>query len=431
MTNVKRLRKGPDKLSREELQNTVDVAATSRTRAGAAATLGISESMMYTRLRKAGEQGITVTPTVSAKAEAKAAEGSPVLDTVEAIHAELKRGNRTIDSLSASTKVDAAAILEAVDELRKRGFLVRREGAVFALDKAPQASYLHRKEIVLRAREDGTFLFGVAGDKHVGSKYHREDVLNDLYARFADAGVDAVFDTGNWIDGEARFNTHDLVAHGLDNQCRLLAKDHPRIPGVTTYAVWGDDHEGWYAGREGIDVGAYCAGIMHEYGHDWEDLGFMEAHVVLETHDGKHRAKMAVVHPGGGSAYATSYSVQKIVESYEGGEKPAVGLYGHYHKHDALNVRNVWTLQTACCEDQTPFMRKKRLEAHVGGTILGLEQDQATGAIVGFAPKMIRYFNRGFNSGRWSRHGEIQRVERTTNPGNIPSSTKGVASDES
>jgi hypothetical protein len=67
---------------------------------------------------------------------------------------------------------------------------------------------------------------------------------------------------------------------------------------------------------------------------------------------------MAVCHPGGGSAYALSYSIQKIIESLEGGEKPAVGLYGHYHKLWAGNIRNVWCVQTGCQEDQTPFMRK-------------------------------------------------------------------------
>jgi len=178
--------------------------------------------------------------------------------------------------------------------------------------------------------------------------------------------------------------------------------------------VWGDDHEGWYVQREGIDVGAYAEHIMREAGHDWINLGFMESHILLRNANSGKTQTLAVVHPGGGSAYALSYTIQKIVESYEGGEKPAVGLYGHYHKMMAANVRNVWAIQTGCQQDQTPFMRKKRLEAHVGGVLVKLRQDPRTGAIVSCLPELIRYFNREYyvGSGRWSKHESVRKLRR-------------------
>lgn len=399
-------------LTNEYLQRVVDVFDRTEIKREAADSLGIHYTTMYAYIREAKNRGITSSPVEAM------ADNDPSAIKLK-VHNELKRGTRSLDELIQHSGASVSDVLDIVDDLRSDGVQVARSGASFWIDKSPQLAYVKGDERVFRAREDGTFLFGVAGDKHVGSKYHREDVLEDLYGRFAEAGVDAIFDTGNWIDGDARFNAHDVVTRGLDNQCRLLAETHPRIPGVTTFAIWGDDHEGWYAGREGIDVGKYNERIMREHGHDWVDLGFMEAHVILETHDGAHRTKMSVIHPGGGSSYATSYAIQKIVESYEGGEKPAVGLYGHYHKLEAQNVRNVWTLQTGCVEDQTPFMRKKRLEAHVGGTILTLEQDQETGAIIGFSPDMKRYFNRDFHSGRWSRHGPIFRSDRTINVNSV------------
>jgi hypothetical protein len=274
----------------------------------------------------------------------------------------------------------------------------------------PPPAYL-TGNVTLTSRPDNTFVFGVVGDKHIGSKYHRDDVLADLYRRFEKAGVDAVFDTGNWIDGDARFNKHDVVVTGIDNQVRLMARIHPRI-NAPTYAVWGDDHEGWYAQREGIDVGKYAETIMQEEGHNWWDLGYMEAHVMLRNANTGKESRLAIMHPGGGSAYATSYRPQKIVESMEGGEKPAAIFMGHYHKLEALNVRNIWTLQTGCAEDQTPFMRKKSIEAHVGGAIVKIEQDPETGALIGFAPEMVRYFNKGYYNGRWSLTGNVNRVAR-------------------
>lgn len=244
------------------------------------------------------------------------------------------------------------------------------------------------------------------GDTHIGSRYARLDVLMDLYRRYQEARVRDVFHTGNYIEGEARFNRHELEAHSLEGQVRLLVQNYPRVSGITTHAVTGDDHEGWYAQREGINVGRLVERAFRDAGrNDWRDMGFMEAHVRLVNRNTGKEAVMAVVHPGGGSAYALSYSIQKIIESLEGGEKPAVGLYGHYHKLWAGNIRNVWCVQTGCTQDQTVFMRKKRLEAHVGGTLIELEQDPATGAIIGFTPRIFRYFARGYYANRWA-HGE-------------------------
>jgi len=276
-------------------------------------------------------------------------------------------------------------------------------------------SYTTGPVVELISRPDNTFLFGAAGDLHAASKYARWDVREDLYRTFIDEGVQCHFDTGNWIDGECRFNTYDLEAHGVDEQCRLLARQHPK--GLKTYAVWGDDHEGWYVQRLGIDVGQYNEAIMRRAGHDWTDLGYMEAHVQLKNYNSGKAVDMAVVHPGGGSAYALSYAIQKIIESLEGGEKPAVGLYGHYHKMWSGLIRNVWCVQTGTQQDQTPFMRKKRLEAHVGGALVKLRQDPRTGAIVSMQAELIRYFNRSFHSGtgRWSRHGKVVQVPRRKN----------------
>lgn len=283
----------------------------------------------------------------------------------------------------------------------------------FALEyKQASQSWTGGHAVVLDSRPDNTFLFGAAGDLHAASKYCRWDVREDLYKLFREEGAQCNFDTGNWIDGESRFNTYDLEVRGLDEQCNLLARQHPR--GVKTYAVWGDDHEGWYVQREGIDVGRYCENVMQSQGHDWVNLGFMEAHVELRNANTGKSSTLAVVHPGGGSAYALSYSIQKIVESLEGGEKPSVGLYGHYHKLWSGVIRNIFVAQTGCAQDQTPFMRKKRLEAHVGGLLIKLRQDPATGSIISMVPEIIRYFNRSFHLGtnRWSRHGSVIQVPR-------------------
>ena len=94
-------------------------------------------------------------------------------------------------------------------------------------------------------------------------------------------------------------------------------------------------------------------------------------------------AVIRMMHPGGGSAYALSYPSQKMVESFQGGEKPQALFAGHYHKYDVCYPREVFTLQAGCLEDQTPFMRKKKLCAHVGFIIvtMGVRLDGTLGFV--------------------------------------------------
>jgi hypothetical protein len=317
---------------------------------------------------------------------------------------------------ASGIEADNQHILDAAERLRESGLHIANHDGRLVLDRAPQPAFLGATErFRLVSTKDNKFKFGATGDSHIGSQYHRADVLTDLYRRYSDAGIEHVFHTGNWIEGIARFNKHELRAHSLQAQVDMLVNEYPQIPGIATHAVAGDDHEGWFAQREGINIGRFAQNAFRNAGRtDWNDLGYMEAHVELVNANTGKVAILAVVHPGGGSAYALSYAIQKIIESLDGGEKPAVGLYGHYHKlHGAMNIRNVWCMQTGCTQDQTGFMRKKKLEAHVGGLLVELEQDPETGAIVSCTSQAVRYFVRGYYQNRWGHGSDVALPERS------------------
>jgi predicted phosphodiesterase len=213
--------------------------------------------------------------------------------------------------------------------------------------------------------EGDVFKFGVTSDNHLGSKYERLDVLNAAYDTFEKQGITAVYNAGNMIDGEARFNKHDIHKIGVENQVNYLVSVFPKRKGITTYFVTGDDHEGWYTQREGIDVGRFVEQRAIAKGrNDLKYLGHMEHDLLIPKISGT--LKIRIVHPGGGSAYAVSYTTQKLVESYSPGEKPHILIIGHYHKAEYLFYRGIHCLQAGTTMDQSPFMRKKRLAAHVG-----------------------------------------------------------------
>lgn len=372
-----------------------------------------------TPLRAAEALGIPRTTLASRYERAKAELGdgrssaAPSMGSDDDLVSRILRQRQySLSELSEKTKISQAKLAKIIAGLRKGGSNVLQFGDHFSIEKAPALRRAGEVGFSFKSDKDGRYRFGFATDNHIGSKYARLDVLEDLYGKFEAAGITTVFNAGNWIDGEARFNKHDLLVHGMDNQLALLAARYPARHGMTTYSVAGDDHEGWYAQREGVDIGRYAERVMRDNNRtDWINMGYMEADVrLVHAKTGAH-AVVRVVHPGGGSAYALSYSVQKLVESYEGGDKPGAVLVGHYHKMDAFNYRNVWCIQGGTTEDQTPFMRKKKIEAHVGGVIVEFEQDPHTGALIECSTRMFRYFNRGYyedRNDRWS-HGHRPR----------------------
>lgn len=313
---------------------------------------------------------------------------------------ELKKQKQPTNFFSTKYDCSVQDIFDVFEQLIEQGYLVCKMGDVWVLQKEPQQGTKHIEYV---SREDNTYIFGFIGDTHIGSKYCRHDVLQSVYKHFGENDIDRVFHAGNWIEGESHFNKYDIEIYGMDNQCKELAKRYPKIDTVT-YAVAGDDHEGWYAQREGIDIGKHAETIMIENGRsDWEDLGYMEAFVPLVNSNTGKKCMLLLMHPGGGSAYAVSYRPQKLVESFTGGEKPAVLLIGHYHKMSYNHFRNVHCIQVGCTQDQTPFLRKKSIHVDLGGGICKLTQDPRTGAIESCQVQFFTYMNKGHYNDRWNK----------------------------
>lgn len=303
-----------------------------------------------------------------------------------------KKGSYTVSQLSDLFDCGVSSIRAALKELAEKGMnLVVKDDAVSVSAIIPKAEP-RRLDVVKMST--GFHRFGAIGDNHLGSKYERLDVLNALYDLYEREGITVVYNTGNYIDGEARFNTHDIHTHGMDRQIDYFIENYPRRKGITTYFISGDDHEGWYTQREGIDIGKYTERKAREAGRtDLVYLGHMEADVHLPAANG--HTTIRVLHPGGGSSYAVSYSVQKIIESYQGGEKPHVLLIGHYHKADYIYNRGVHAVQTGCTQDQSPFMRKKKLAAHLGGWIIEMANDE-NGAVTRFKTEFMPFYDNAY-----------------------------------
>ena len=399
-------------LTREQCQRAVEALdASGGSTSAAAKALGMHEATFRNRIETA-KRRYGLAP----------GEFEPLIENPknevqhdDALRTQLKRGPQSLEQLAVLLGCSRGNVLDSIDSLREQGLNIHEHSGQFHWSKTPTPGHAQNASDIrgFTSDRDGWVRFGFTSDNHLCSKYERLDVLNSLYDRFAEAEIENVLNAGNWIDGEASFNMHDLKVHGIENQMRYLAREYPRREGITTYAISGDDHEGWYAQRFGVDVGKLAVNAMSDAGRsDWVDMGYMEAFFRLANSISGTSSMGHLMHPGGGTAYAVSYTVQKIVEGYDGGEKPAALFAGHYHKLMYALIRNVHTFQTGCTQDQTPFARKKKISFNLGGGTAELHIDPDTGAIDRARIEIFPFFVKGYYNNRWSHAGDVTLAER-------------------
>ena len=305
---------------------------------------------------------------------------------------------RSIEEICDKFSIPPKEVRKTIKEIKAEKIIVDNFNDQFrlgnSLDKIQKPLRIDNQKY-----KETEMCFGVVADTHIGSKYERLDVLESLYDRFAKYGVRKVFHCGNWIDGEAYFNKFDIYVHGVNDQIQNFVGKYPKRKGIKTYIISGDDHEGWYVQREHIKIGELMEDIARRAGRDdLIDLGYMERDIELKQKKGS--AILRVIHAGGGSTYAISYTTQKYAESLQGGEKPNIVLVGHYHKFDYSYPREIHIIQPGCCEDQTPFMRKKKIQAMVGGCVLWITQNEL-GIITSMKIQWIPYYSKKFYEYKW------------------------------
>lgn len=350
--------------------------------------IGKGKTSSDTQRYECKECGKRFSENTGIKLSVESGTGKQILDIMK------RKKHTTFRELSDLLNIGISQVENQVKTLQGQGYTldISAKGVEIAPIEHGGRHSINLKQ--LHARE---YTFGVVSDNHLYSKYAREEVLETAYNDFAKRGIADVYNCGNIIDGESKFNKYDLIGQaGMDNQVQYFADHYPQRKGINTYYITGECHEGWYAQRENINIGQYMQLTAEQSGRkDLHFIGHMEADVLVGKKNGSRNAIMKLMHPGGGSSYATSYQAQKIVESFQGGEKPRVLLLGHYHKHGYFPVRNVHAVLVPSTIDQTPFMRKKRLASDVGYLICTVTLD-ADDAISAFKHELIPFFDRNY-----------------------------------
>ena len=216
---------------------------------------------------------------------------------------------------------------------------------------------------------DNEIKFGLIADTHIGSLYQRTDALRAFYTHCEREGVEDVLHAGDVLAG---FNVYrgqifELHPNGRSwpEQRDMFSDLVPRVKGITTHFITGN-HDASFKKLVGLVAGP----DLERARPDWHFVGQDVGTVMLKAKGGPS-FRVMLYHPGGGSAYALSYRMQRMIESLSGGTKPDMVAQGHLHKAQAIPAyRNIYGIDCGCFEDQTPFMASRASAAHVGGWII-------------------------------------------------------------
>jgi len=227
---------------------------------------------------------------------------------------------------------------------------------------------LHKQLSGVKGRSGGRFThnfsnkhvrIGVMGDMHIGHKTFDPVLADKAFKFYKQEGVDAIYQVGDILEGMSGRPGHiyELDQVGFNAQInyaeQILNRTELPIFGIT------GNHDQWYLKKHdmGVDVGEELEARVGHYNY----LGMNEADVDLAK-----GVTMKLFHPNDGSAYATSYKLQKLVESFPESEKPQLVFEGHYHKAMYANMRDTHAYEAGCLCDQSEFMRLKKLQNHKG-----------------------------------------------------------------
>jgi hypothetical protein len=234
------------------------------------------------------------------------------------------------------------------------------EAELKAILKSSKNRPLQTKKLGISGRH---VKYGYFSDAHIGHKMFHPELWDKMVRLFKKEGVEFILDIGDHLEGMSGRPGHvyELSHVGFDQQINYAIELYKQLP-VNTYGIDGN-HDQWYYKNcnGGIIVGGELENRVGAYTH----LGQDEAD--LEIAPG---VMVKLFHANDGSAYALSYKLQKLIESFTGGEKPHIVHSGHYHKHLTMYLRNVFGVECGTLMGQSRWMRGKKIPAHMGFGIM-------------------------------------------------------------
>ena len=269
------------------------------------------------------------------------------------------------NQLDASPKV----VKDTVDSLIKQGYAIKFRDKKFTLDKLPDYSTntVHKFELKAASKY---IEFAVVADTHLASKHECLEELKFFYnVAHNEYGIKTFLHAGDLVAGINMYfgQENELKYWGSDAQVNYFVDNYPCIPGVTTHFITGN-HDLCYLKNAGKDIGIDISNQRKDMHYLGQYLSTIELGPV----------RVEVHHIDKGTAYACSYPLQKTIEATPDKNKPHLLFCGHLHQKLWLEQRGINAFLAGCFEQQSLWLKRKKLMPSIGGYIIkvGLDGDK-------------------------------------------------------
>ena len=208
--------------------------------------------------------------------------------------------------------------------------------------------------------EGDDVVVGFCTDTHIGEESFRDDLWISFIEECRREGAQLILHAGDVHEGMS--NRPDQVYH-LSDIGFSAQMDHAerlfRMTDIPIKCIDGN-HDRWGVKSSGLFSVRDLAKRLPHVEYVGSDCGDVEINGTI----------WRLWHGEDGSSYATSYRIQKLIESFTGGDKPNVLLCGHTHKQTSLFERNIFAVSGGALSYQSAWMRATRKPCHTGFHII-------------------------------------------------------------
>lgn len=316
------------------------------------------------------------------------------------------RDGKTLSLRDASDLLDCSPkrAERLIADMKAKGKSVTLDGSIVGQRSVRQTGIQKIRTICAK---DRNLALGVVSDLHFGSKYCLRAELVDTITAMHDSGITDIFVPGDVVDGCYHHSAFELSHVGIDDQCDDALETLPRRKGCRYHFI-GGNHDATFLHRSGGDTGAHLLARARTK-HNRDDLIYYGERSAYVDFNG---LIVHMKHPGGSGAYALSYKIQKIIESYGPGAKPHILLVGHYHQAVHVFERGVhaflcgtfqggqsefgnslvggpkiggWTIRAEMAKDGYPRHVEAGFRSYYEGSVLG-RTDAPEGQMIANVP---------------------------------------------
>lgn len=300
--------------------------------------------------------------------------------------AMVKGSPRPASAVAQVMGVSERVLSAMVEDLKTQGYEINMENGSVWLDRK-----VSKQDAEIVEKWDGrrVIRFLALSDTHLCSKYQQLGYLNEAYDDAIARNCDFAIHCGDLTDGfyqNRPGHIYEIFKFGFDDQLQYVVDNYPKRMkpdgSLLVTKIISGNHDHTHQKADG-------ANLVKAFARSRDDIEFLgDAFAKLWI---TPNCDIDMQHPLDGSAYALSYSMQKLIDALQGGEKPKIMFVGHHHKAMLMNYRNIHAFEVPSMQAQTPFLKGKRVMAVVGWWIVTVEVDEH-GTVDRITPELcLRY----------------------------------------